>query len=718
MKPAPNSPKEIRDPQPSRPVPAMNRRDRILVAAVLLGIAIPSAEAAPPASQWAETEQTAVRLIAATEAVGTSETVPLGLEFRLEKDWKIYWRSPGDAGFPPRAVWLGSENLAEATLSWPVPARFSVLGLETLGYEDAVVLPITARLEQPGKSIRLRASVDYLTCKEICIPYTAELGLDLPGGEARPSPFAHLINRFSVRVPGDGAAHGLSIQRVEAVGTDQAALRVVASAAAPFRTPDVFVEGPAELVFDRPTIALEQAGHVAVATLGVHGLDRLKQPLTALPLTITVADGSRGAERTVVPIAAANGGGTASLALIVGLALLGGLILNLMPCVLPVLSIKLLGVVSHGGRARGEVRRSFVATAAGIVFSFLVLAAGLIGVKAAGGVIGWGIQFQQPWFLVAMAVIVTLFAGNLWGFFEFRLPDRLAGLGGPASSSGLGASFLTGAFATLLATPCSAPFLGTAVAFALARGTGEILAVFAALGLGLALPYLLVAAVPSLATRLPKPGPWMIWLRRVLGFALAATAAWLATVLAGLIGALAAAAIGFLLAVIIGFLAAGHHFGGPFRTAAMVGVAGLAAVAFVVPISAGGKSAAAGPAALSGIWRPFDEAAISGHIEKGSVVFVDVTADWCVTCQINKTFVLGREAVIARLNAPSVLAMEADWTRPNTDISRYLASFGRYGIPFNVVYGPGAPQGIVLPELLNEAAVLDALDRAAAPAAN
>ncbi len=696
----------------------MSGRVLAFVTAILMGVSTAPAVGAP-ASPWAETEQTAVRLIAATEAVGTTETVPLGLEFRLEKDWKIYWRSPGDAGFSPRPDWSGSENLADAALSWPIPARFSVLGLETLGYEDAVVLPLAARLERPGQPLRLRASVDYLTCKEICIPYTAELALDLPDGEAQPSPFAHLINRFAVRVPGNGAAHGLSIQRVEVSGEGKtSALRVVASAVSPFSVPDVFFEGPPELTFERPQVSLEQAGHVAVATLGVHGLERLKQPLTQVPLTVTLADGPRGAERTVVPVAAANGGATASLALILGLALLGGLILNLMPCVLPVLSIKLLGVVSHGGKAPGEVRLSFLATAAGIVFSFLVLATGLIGVKAAGGVIGWGIQFQQPWFLIAMAVIVTLFAGNLWGFFEIHLPAGLAGLGGPSTAGGLGGSFLTGAFATLLATPCSAPFLGTAVAFALARGADDILLVFAALGLGLALPYLLVAAVPAMATRLPKPGPWMIWLRRVLGFALAATAAWLVTVLAGVLGAVPAAAIAFVLAVIIGFLAAGHHFGGPFRAAAMVGVAGMTAIAFVVPISAGGTSAAGAPAALSRVWQPFDEAAIGGFVEKGNVVFVDVTADWCVTCQINKTFVLGRAAVVARLGAPPVLAMEADWTRPNTDIARYLASFGRYGIPFNVVYGPRAPQGLVLPELLSEAAVLDALERAGPPAVN
>jgi len=715
MKPAPRSFRKTPDPS----LPRLTRC-RAVVAALGLGVLGAPAGAAAPASAWAETEQTAVRLIAATESVGAAETVPLGLEFRLEKDWKIYWRSPGDAGFPPRPDWAGSENLAEATLAWPVPARFSVLGLETMGYEDAVVLPLTARLERPGQPLRLRASVDYLTCKEICIPYTAELALDLPAGDARPSPFVHLINRFAARVPGDGAAHGLSIQRVEALGAGKgAALRVVASAASPFVAPDVFVEGPAELLFDRPRVTLEQAGHVAVATLAVHGAESLSQPLSAVPLTVTLADGTRGAERAVVPVAAGGAGDTASIALIVGLALLGGLILNLMPCVLPVLSIKLLGAVGHGGRAAAEVRRSFVASAAGILFSFLVLAAALIGVKAAGGIIGWGIQFQQPWFLIAMAVIITLFAGNLWGFFDVRLPAALAGLGGGAASeNGLAGSFLAGAFATLLATPCSAPFLGTAVAFALARGTGEIVLVFAFLGLGLALPYLAVAAVPAMATRLPRPGPWMVRLRRVLGFALAATAAWLATVLAGVIGGLPAAAVGGLLAAIIGALAAGRHLGGPFRAAALPAVAALGAVAFVVPIGAGGPSAVARTADLSALWRPFDEAAIGGLVGQGHVVFVDVTADWCVTCQVNKTFVLGREAVVERLGAAPVIAMAADWTRPDAGIARYLVGFGRYGIPFNVVYGPRAPQGIVLPELLSERAVLDALERAAAPAVN
>lgn len=674
----------------------------------------------PSASAWAETEQTAVRLIAATEAVGTAGTIPLGLEFRLEKDWHIYWRTPGDAGFPPHAKWDGSENLAEAAIRWPVPERFSVLDLETLGYEDAVVLPVTARLARPGEPIRLRVSVDYLTCKDICIPYTAVLSLDLPAGEATASPFAHLINRFVARVPGDGATHGLAIRQVEVMGAGKTAtLRVEATAISPFEHPDVFVEGPPELVFGKPTVTLSEQGHKAIATLALHGLTAFKGALDKTPLTVTLADGARGAERTLVP-QGVNGspeaGGGATMALIIGLALLGGFILNLMPCVLPVLSIKLLGVVSHGGQAGRVVRQSFLASAAGILTSFMVLATALIGVKAAGGVIGWGIQFQQAWFLVAMTLIVTLFACNLWGFFEIRLPAAFAGFGGRGEANGWAGSFLTGAFATLLATPCSAPFLGTAVAFALARGPAEILTVFAALGLGLALPYLLVAAFPGMATRLPKPGVWMIWLRRILGFALAATAGWLLSVLVGTVGPQGAALIGGVIVAIAGTLAVRARLSGRLRPAAILAVAALTGLAFVVPGTSGGRPASADPAALARIWQPFDEAAIAGLIGEGNVVFVDVTADWCVTCQVNKTFVLGRDSVMTRLTAPRVVAMEADWTRPNADIARYLARFGRYGIPFNVVYGPAAPDGIVLPELLTEAAVEDALARAAGPA--
>ena len=662
------------------------------LAILTLALVFPSlAEAA--SSAWAETDQTAVRLIAATDTAGDALT--LGLQFRLDPGWKVYWRSPGDAGYPPRIDWSESENLGAVDISWPTPKRFSVLGFETLGYTDEVVFPLQAKPARAGRPVTLKAAVSYLTCKDICIPYDAKLALALPSGPPRPSAFAHLINRYQVRVPGDGSAHGMVIERAEAAGR---MLRVTARAVTPFVKPDLFVEGPNTLYFSQPTVSL--SGKRAVLELSAGGDGAL---MGGLPLVLTLVDGERSAERSVTVAAAPW---DASLPIILALAVLGGLILNLMPCVLPVLSIKLMGVVGHGGGDRRTVRLSFMASAAGILFSFLVLAAALIGLKSAGAAVGWGIQFQQPWFLIAMTMLVTLFACNLWGFFEIRLPEPLAGLGGDAGR-GYGGHFLTGAFATILATPCSAPFLGTAVGFALSRGPGVILAVFACLGVGLALPYLAVAGAPGLATRLPRPGPWMVVLRRILGLALAATALWLLSVLATHAGHLGAAAVGALAVAAGVALYLNHRRGRRFLWAF-----GLAALAFLVPFP---ESATPRASAAEDLWKPFDRAAIPGLVAAGKTVFVDVTADWCITCQLNKTLVIYEDDVMARLTGDPVVSMQADWTLPSEAISNYLAGFGRYGIPFDAVYGPGATEGIVLPELLSKEAVIDALGRAAGP---
>ncbi|MEC8775881.1 MAG: thioredoxin family protein, partial [Pseudomonadota bacterium] len=380
---------------------------------------------------------------------------------------------------------------------------------------------------------------------------------------------------------------------------------------------------------------------------------------------------------------------------------------NLMPCVLPVLSLKLLSVVAHGGQDPAHVRRGFIASAAGIVFSFLLIAGGLIAVRSAGVAIGWGIQFQQPIFLVAMTLILTLFACNLFGLFEIILPGRLGNIAGSAGdSNSLGGHFTTGAFATLLATPCSAPFLGTAVGFALSRGAAEILGIFFVLGIGLALPYLAVAAFPRLATQLPKPGNWMNWLRRILALALIGTAVWLVTVLAVQLGINGAVSIAAISALIVSVLALrrlpasrlGQH---AVKVAFVLGLAALFVGEFSTPPSAPSSASAAE-------WEWFDETAIARYVASEKTVFVDVTADWCLTCQVNKKLVLDTAPVADWLDESNVIRMRADWTRPNPAISTYLARFGRYGIPFNVVYGPKAPQGIALPELLTDRIVMEA----------
>lgn len=642
------------------------------------------------------------RLVSAVTATGDLERIPLGLHLTLPEGWKTYWRSPGDAGLPTRVEWNGSSNLADAEIRWPIPERFSLLGFETFGYEHEVVLPINARPSKVGDAVSLIATADYAVCKEICVPINAELKLHLPAGPAKPSAFAHLIDRFNVRVPSAATASGLAIEEATAGGSGTAArLIVTARSDRPFTKPDLLIEAPGGHGFGKPRVERYDGGHTL--RFVVPAFPPNNEVLAGTPLTLTLTDGDRAAEVAVTPAAGTGGSRSNELILALLAALLGGLILNLMPCVLPVLSIKLLSVVSHGGAERKATRRAFLASSAGILASFVLLASAAIAVKAAGATVGWGMQFQEPIFLVFMIVVVTLFAANLWGLFEITLPAGLGGVLGNAPSRGLTGHFLTGALATLLATPCSAPFLGTAIAFALSRGAGEIYAIFAALGLGLALPYLAVATFPALATGLPRPGPWMATLRRLLALALAATALWLLWVLASASGRTAALGVGSTMAAAVAALV--------FLPRARVAVAGLIVFAFVMP-AAFGTSATPETRDDAAFWRAFDRQAIPRLVAEGKTVFVDVTADWCLTCQVNKRLVVGSESIATRLKTPDVVALRADWTRPDPAIAEYLASHGRYGIPFNVVYGPSRPDGIVLPELLTVGSVLEALDEA------
>ena len=698
------------------------------IVALLLALLISAAVAQPlaagedAASPWATTEHGAVRLVAAITAVGSEPVVPAGIEFRMRPGWHVYWRSPGDAGYPPRADWASSDNLADAALRWPAPHRFTVLDLQTIGYSDGVLLPVDVKPARPGDAVRLRATVDYLTCADICVPYTAELALDIPAGPANPSAHAHAIARALAKVPGSGAASGLAVDQValEQNGAGGPALAVSIRAGEPLVNPDVFAEAPPPLVFDAPQVTFAPDRRSAVLRVGIGNTDGLTEPLTGQPVTVTVVDGERAVEHAAL-LAASNpmpadvtSSASPGIAAILVLALLGGLILNLMPCVLPVLSIKLLSVVGHGGGDRRVVRSGFVATALGILFSFMVLAGAMIALRATGAAIGWGVQFQQPWFLTAMILVITLFACNLAGLFEVPLPRAFAAAAERAGAvRGHAGHFLTGALATLLATPCSAPFLGTAIGFALSRGPGEIVLVFAAVGLGLALPYLCVAAFPGLAVRLPKPGPWMQTLRRILAVALAGTAVWLAWVLAGSLGRGGALAVGAAAVAIAVLLACRRYLPGGLRPAAAGAALLLALAAFAAPLHPGFKPER-GDEDTAELWQPFDPARIPALVAAGNVVWVNVTADWCLTCKVNERLVLARDPVLARLSTGGVVAMRGDWTRPDEAIVRYLVGFGRYGIPFDAVYGPALATGEALPELLSEDAALDALDRAGA----
>jgi suppressor for copper-sensitivity B len=705
----------------------MNKLLFLLVIAVLGFFHTPSYAIDSPASAWVKTDYTEVRLISAVTNVGDKKQIPLGLHFKLKEGWKIYWRSPGDAGFSPRLSWTGSTNLAAADILWPAPKRFSVLGFDTQGYKDEVVFPLRATLLKSGEALNAHAKIDYLACKEICIPYRTKLSLALSSGPSNTSAHAHLINRFQALVPGEGQGLGIVIKDAYVSNLKtKPVLTVIASSTTPFKSPDLFVEGSRDLQFGKPKIATDKAKTETKFTVPVFGLKDLKggpQSFVNRPITITLVDNKRSLEKKLNVTAGpklnqSNVQASDTIWQIILFALLGGFILNLMPCVLPVLSIKLLGVVSHGGRDKKDVRLSFIASAAGIIFSLLMIAAGLLLLKSAGMSIGWGIQFQHPWFLIMMAVVVTLFACNLWGFFDITLPRWIADAGSHSGQAqGLGEHFSTGMLATLLATPCSAPFLGTAIGFALSRGAFEIWMIFTALGVGLALPYILIALAPGLASRLPRPGAWMVVLRKILGFALALTTVWLLSVLQSFIGLIATSICALLLLTITIILLLRQRQS--LETASTTGSSGwkvvsvLTVLVFAVPLwFAKIPDASTSPNKDSGTWTRFDESKISLLVNEGKTVFVDVTANWCITCQVNKKLVLDSAAVDKMLSNDNIVRMKADWTHPNKTIAEYLAKFGRYGIPFNVVYGPSAPSGITLPELLTNSAVLGALKQA------
>ncbi len=677
---------------------------------LIICLHFPIAGAKGASSGWQHEEHVAVRLVSALSSTGPATSVPLGIQFKLKPGWKIYWRSPGDAGLPPKVTWDRSENVRDLVIGWPVPKRFSVLGLETLGYLDEVILPVELKLISSGATT-VRVKLEYLICEKICIPYVNTLELRLPPGRTVLSDYSNLIAQYSARIPKLDGRHGLSIESSHLTKSgDKNEVVFFAQTKNIFKRPDIYVEGPEGSHFSKPEVIFTQDRKLAELRVLANGVE-----LSALErggITATLVDGDRSIEAKLYPEYKSSNlqasspfsqNKKSSLTAIIIFALIGGLILNIMPCVLPVLSIKLLGVISNLGNDRRTIRVGFLASAAGILFSFMTLAVGLIVLKAGGASVGWGIHFQQPVFLAFLSVVLGLFAYNLFGLFEVKLPSWVGGVvARRLHRENLTEHFFAGTLAALVATPCSAPFLGTAVGFALSQGWPEILLVFASLGVGLASPYLLVAIFPGLAGFLPRPGPWMNTVKRVLGIALLGTVAWLLYVFANVLDIGAAATLCGLI-VTMGIIlllkklprsALGRNSG------LIVLFLSVAAISFPTRWNAGLKPTGDHFSYSTAVWRGFDARKINNLVADGKTVLVDVTADWCITCQVNKRFVLDSSRLVEALRTGAIIGMRADWTMPNDEIAKYLGSFGRFGIPFNVVYGPEKPNGIVLPELL------------------
>lgn len=667
-------------------------------------------------SPWVEDQYSKARLV-----VGgwENDTYYAGVEIIAQPKWKMYWRTPGDAGFPPSFDWSGANNIQKADILWPVPKReveaFEGGKLESYVYQDRLFLPLIIHPNDRERPMSANLRLDYGVCNQICVPATAKFALDVPELYSSSEELA-LIKGFLALIPktnDDSNTHSLIIKQQDWIArSGKQYIAVQVETDKPFRNPDMFLETKGMFRFSAPKIVYADDTHATFYSQVKSTLNKT-QLLQGNVIRITVVNGDNAVETNFTAEVMVNDAPSASFTewmTIVWLAFLGGLILNVMPCVLPVLSIKLLSVLQQGGAELHEVQRGFLASAVGVLVSFLFLAVVTIGFKASGQMLGWGFHFQNPLFLISLVVILVLFASNLIGRFEINLPGGVTDFlihKTPIKHHSMLGDFTAGVFATILATPCTAPFLGTAVSFALSREAWDILVIFAFMGLGLAFPYLIFSLFPRWVTKLPRPGAWMAKVKYVLALLLLVTAVWLLWVLSHSLG-MRAAIIVFLSVLLIKFLA-------ELKAKKGIRLAGLAlvfAVIFTVPFMVTKQDLAKKQLAES-VWTEFDEQSIPILVGQGNVVFVDVTADWCLTCKFNKLWVLSRIDVMQHFKDIGVVAMRADITRPNPLVLDYLKRYDRYGIPFNIVYGPSAPEGIPLSELLTVKEVDAALKEAA-----
>ena len=625
------------------------------------------------------------------------------LTVELQSGWKTYWRSPGEGGVAPEIHWHNGEK---AQWYWPVPSRFEISGLTTQGYHKQVVIPMIITGQQ---SDALDGTLTLSTCSNVCLLTDYPLHLDF--NQPVDDHFQQAFEQAMRSIPAEsGISDDLS---AHLAGSN---LVVTGTTAGEWRDAQIYFD-PLDggIIPGDPT--LKSSGAELVITAPV--TDEWGEKTTSLAgktLSFVLTNQGKAQQTTLTvgadqAVSAARETTSANLAQMLLFALLGGLILNLMPCVLPVMGMKLNSVL-HSGTDKTRIRLRFLATSAGILTSFALLAAMVTVLKLTGASLGWGIQFQNPWFIGLMVAVTFIFAMNLLGLFEMLLPASMSGRMATAGGNGLAGSFCEGVFATLLATPCSAPFLGTAVAFALAAPLTDLWLVFMLLGLGMALPWLFVALIPKTALLLPRPGPWMNSLKVLLALMMLASSLWLASLLGLHLGSTASGIITLLLTAtaLIVFIATGQRRA-PLFWLGVILLAAFGGYQLRGMLSADGEIAARTPHQQIA-WQPLSEEAITRAQAQGKRVFVDISADWCVTCKVNEHRVLNQPEIIAALNQPDVVALRGDWSQPSDLITAFLQTRNSYAIPFNQVYGPGLTDGKILPPLLDKSTVLDTLKNA------
>ncbi len=704
-------------------------------------------------SQPVATEHLRAQLVAEIGTVAPGTGVDLALVFDIRPHWHTYWKNPGDSGEPPRLTWNLPPGVEAGAIQWPYPSLIRVGPLANYGYAGRVVhlIPLSVAADWPaGEPIKVRAEATWLVCEEHCIPEEGEFELVLEtratAAEAADPARAQLFAEARARLPSSGRI-AATLARDEdpmRLGVPAAALPAEPTAIAFFAEQWGLLEHAAAQSWEidggrllmtlppgeAPASAAPTGLLVVEHTGGTLALpvDASANPADASGPIAELAAGPTAGSGPGVGTAGAPAGAALGLPLALLFALLGGLVLNLMPCVFPVLAIKALALAQQGQQGLAERARHGLAYSAGVLAFFALVAILLLALRAGGAAVGWGFQLQSPTFVVLMAYLFLTLGLSLAG--AITLGAGLMGIGAAGPSRGHLGAFMTGALAALVAAPCTAPFMGAALGFALAQPWPAALTVVLTLGLGMALPFLLLALSPTLARRLPRPGQWMEYLKQLLAFPMFATAAWLLWVLsvqAGPIGVGAGLTGLVLLALGLWLLEASRAGQGRWQRVAQIsaGISLAAALWLAIDLapsapgaSDGGPGGALGEeqrtATPAGRSSPtstaFSAERLEAAREAGRPVFANMTAAWCITCLVNERVALSRPAVVEAFAARDLLYLKGDWTNRDTEITEYLASFGRSGVPLYVYYAPDA-EPKVLPQVLTESIVLDALER-------
>lgn len=687
-----------------------------------------------PGKAAPEMEQPAVtiRLVSEKNALIPQAVNQMAVVIDQKNGWHTYWKMPGDAGFPTRFTFSLPQGLSATEPEYPFPERFDTAGIISYAFNGETLFPFKVDVPRgvpAGSRVTIKVEADYLACKDVCVPGHGEAEITLPYAVgADLSEDAPLIAKAKRLIPEKN-------QSLNAKGTLEGTNLVLSIPPSEVRINRSLVFYPLDanqfVLSDKGTFHQNDGTSSLYFTLTPEFSKTAPQSVRG----VFVADGGpekKGgwAIETTIPVEPGtvvrplgdgesrvidSTGSNLTLFTALGFAFLGGLILNLMPCVFPILSLKIVQLTESGRKGEALLPHGLAFTA-GVVLSMLILSGVLIALRGVGLALGWGFQLQSSWVVTALLLLFTGITLNLLGVYEFTLGSGLGDLPGARSAVGTRTnSFITGILAVVVASPCTAPFMGAALGYALTRPSVEAMGIFASLGLGMALPWLLLCAFPSWTRWMPKPGPWMNTFKRVMAIPMLAAAAWLAWVLYQQLHirgvAIVAAAVAAL--VVACWLYGRMQWGkGSYRliisslTVFMIGAVAAIAMGMFDRNGSGIQS--------KGSWEPWSEQAVTQALSEGRPVFVDFTAAWCITCQANMTAALNRENVQETLDRLGYVRLLGDWTNYDPAITRELEKYKRSGVPLYLVYRPNG-QVTVLPELLTPGIVIEALEANARP---